>query len=334
MKLTDREWKIFEIQNIFKVVNLKAEHKVNLKTPGTIPYITRTEKNNGIESFYKGMHVKKGNCITFGAETAKFYYQEYSFINGNKLYAIYNDNLNKFNSLFLTTLFNNQFSNYGYGFGLTGTRFAKKKIKLPTIDGSPDFKFMEEYIKKRYFNAKNRIKKYKKTTIDDLRELKDIEWKNFSIQEIFDTKIGKNVNGNKVNKLSGELPYVTRKETYNGIAGFLNEDKKIISKLNIINRPVITIGNETAQPYVQNYNFYTGTKVNILTPKEIVNVKALKFIAQSLQQHKEKYSYSFTINSSRLKKQIIKLPTKDGKPDYKFMEQYMKRKENEILDRL
>lgn len=35
-----------------------------------------------------------------------------------------------------------------------------------------------------------------------------------------------------------------------------------------------------------------------------------------------------------MKKQIISLPTKNNHPDYEFMEQYMKRKENEIFDRL
>ena len=30
--------------------------------------------------------------------------------------------------------------------------------------------------------------------------------------------------------------------------------------------PVITIGNETAQAFVQVYPFFTGTKVNILAP--------------------------------------------------------------------
>jgi len=41
--------------------------------------------------------------------------------------------------------------------------------------------------------------------------------------------------------------------------------------------------------------------------------------------HKSKYSYSFTINSTRLKRQKILLPTNEkGEPDYEYMENYIK----------
>ena len=49
---------------------------------------------------------------------------------------------------------------------------------------------------------------------------------------------------------------------------------------------------------------------------------------------KKKYQYGYKFNGARMKKQIIKLPTKYNKPDYDFMEQYMKRKENEVLERI
>lgn len=41
--------------------------------------------------------------------------------------------------------------------------------------------------------------------------------------------------------------------------------------------------------------------------------------------HRQKYSYSYTINSTRLKEQTILLPVNnDGCPNYKYMEQYIK----------
>ncbi|GAB6168826.1 hypothetical protein JCM1393_12860 [Clostridium carnis] len=156
--------------------------------------------------------------------------------------------------------------------------------------------------------------------------LNDKEWKQFCIADLFNVEIGKNVDGNKVDKSSGKRAYITRKESNNGLDGFIDNDK---AKLNI-KFPVITIGNETAKPFVQVFPFYTGTKVNILEPIESVSASALQFIAISLQQHKNKYNYSYTINSTRLKKQIILLPiTKDGKPDYLYMEEVV----NSYMDR-
>lgn len=155
---------------------------------------------------------------------------------------------------------------------------------------------------------------------------KNREWKEFVIENLFDIKIGKNVDGNKINKSSGKIAYITRKESNNGLDGFIKFDEDFLNS----DCPVITIGNETAEPFVQKFPFFSGTKVNILIPKLYVNEKALFFIAQSLKMHKTKYSYSFTINSTRLKKQKILLPiNSQNDPDYEFMENYMRAKEQE-----
>lgn len=150
----------------------------------------------------------------------------------------------------------------------------------------------------------------------------------FEISALFDIKIGKSIDGNKVNKSKGKTVYITRKETNNGLDGFINYDKTYLNKP----FPVITIGNETAEPFVQKYSFFTGTKVNILKSKKGVSDFVLSFIATSLRQHKGKYSYSFTINSKRLKKQKILLQVNDqNEPDYDYMENYMKQLEYKKL---
>ena len=42
-------------------------------------------------------------------------------------------------------------------------------------------------------------------------------------------------------------------------------------------------------------------------------------------QQKNKYSYAYKFNSTRMKRQIIMLPVNDaGHPDYEYMEQYIK----------
>ena len=52
--------------------------------------------------------------------------------------------------------------------------------------------------------------------------LTDREWKEFEIGDLFSVKIGKNVDGNKVDKQSGKTAYVTRKEEQNGLNGFID----------------------------------------------------------------------------------------------------------------
>ncbi len=153
-------------------------------------------------------------------------------------------------------------------------------------------------------------------------------WKKFLISDLFNVEIGKAIDGNKVDRTAGHYAYITRKENTNGLDGFIDYDESFLN----VKFPVITVGNETAQPYVQNFPFFTGTKVNILSPKVSLSRFTLMFIAQSLRMHKERYSYSFTMNSTRLKKQPILLPvTDDGLPDYEFMAAYIQAIEERIL---
>ena len=161
-------------------------------------------------------------------------------------------------------------------------------------------------------------------------ELKNKDWREFLIDEIFCVKIGSNIDGNKVDKIKGNFDYITRKESNNGLDGFIDARDEFKNTC----FPVITIGNETAEPFVQGYSFFTGTKVNILIPRfENATRNILLFICQCIKRHKDKYSYSYTINSTRLKKQIILLPVNNnGSPDYKFMEAYMQKEESFLLE--
>lgn len=119
--------------------------------------------------------------------------------------------------------------------------------------------------------------------LDKTKQTK-IQYKTFMIQDLFDVKIGKCIDGNKIDKQNGKNAYITRKENNNGLDGFIDFDENYLNK----EFPVITIGNETAQPYVQVYPFFTGTKVNILKPKFNMNKYVLFFICQALLINKNK----------------------------------------------
>ena len=163
--------------------------------------------------------------------------------------------------------------------------------------------------------------------MSDLK-LTDRNWGRFTIGDLFHIKIGKSIDANKVNRKSGKIAYITRKELNNGLDGFIDYESDFLNN----DYPVLTIGNETAEPFVQCYPFFTGTKVNILKPKQELSASVLSFVAVNLKQHKSKYSYSFTINSTRLKKQVILLPVNsDGLPDWQFMEDFIKQKEQKQI---
>ncbi|MEB7398449.1 MULTISPECIES: restriction endonuclease subunit S [Staphylococcus] len=342
MKLSDREWKEFKLEDIFHVELSKGDNKPNHLVKGNTPLISSGDSNNGIVKFVikgdeKSQKFSKDK-LTFDMFGKIFYhpYEFYSVSHGRINILSAKVNISSFTLMFLIVVLEKSSKNiFSYNRMASSKRIKKLKFKIPiTNQNTPDYNFMEQYIKEKYFNLKSQIKEKQKHEITDWRGLDEVEWMDFQINKLFYNKIGKNIDGNKIDKQNGKVPYVTRKESNNGLDGFIYNDKRIEEKLNISQNPVITIGNETAKPFVQNYDFFTGTKVNILQPIATNNIFSLRFISKMLEQQKKKYSYSFTINSRRLKKQTIKLPTKNNQPDYKFMEQYMKRKENEVLERI
>ena len=196
--LKNKEWKEFLIGSIFKVQNSKAYHKTDLKEVNHkgISYVSRTNSNNGVESIVKDNSLVKNpsNSIVFGAENATFFYQPNEYITGNKMYFVSNTELNKFSGLFIQMALNSSIKNcgFGYGKGLTGTRVKKRFVKLPsTIDGKPDYDFMELYIKSKEQGKFNDYTNYINKRIDSLKKSKKVlplsekEWGEYFLNEIF-----------------------------------------------------------------------------------------------------------------------------------------------------
>lgn len=150
-------YKEFRVKEVFEVENSRPLHKVNLlPSEGEgIPYITRTKFSNGFEETIvnvQGGFKNPKNTITFGAESVQFFYQPFEYFTGNKMYYLTRkdgEEITENQGLYLTTIIQSSLKNtgYGYGMGLTGTRFKERKIMLPIDDtGHPNWTFMEEYV--------------------------------------------------------------------------------------------------------------------------------------------------------------------------------------------
>lgn len=157
LSLNISKWKTVKLWK--KVVDLdlgKPVHKIQIESSfseGRTPYITRTAKDNGTELFLDVTEFKdkisKGNCITIGAEGLKAYFQSLDFLTGNKVNILRNENINKYNSLFLIALLDFQMEEkFSYGRAVVKGRLEEMNIKLPLDkNGLPDWKYMEDYIK-------------------------------------------------------------------------------------------------------------------------------------------------------------------------------------------
>ncbi|MDT2841895.1 restriction endonuclease subunit S [Vagococcus lutrae] len=340
--IKNKKWDVFFLDELFTIKSSAHQiDKVNIKNNGAkkYPYVTRSNIDNGVSDFisYQNVEPNDGNVITIGLDTQTVFYQSSKFYTGQNIQILDRNNLNRSIALFLIPLLEKQMKKFNWGGnGATLTRLKRLSIILPVDDrGMPDWGYMEQYIKSKTEHLNSTVSLLEKHDIYDYRKLNDIKWGNFVIGKLFNIRIGKNIDGNKVDKMSGHIPYVTRRETDNGIDGFLSNNFNE-AYLNKIKNYCITIGNETATPFVQQYDFYTGTKVNILEPiNHQLDLYAMQFLQVCIKNQMGRFSYSYAATSKRLKKQIISIPlNSNGSPDYEFMSQYMKRQENKIIGQM
>lgn len=181
--LWDREWKSFFISWDEWVFNIKAtsswidKNKLNLDWVEEIPYITRTDVNNWINFFIpKNQSEKYGmnhwNVITIWLDTQTVFYQPSKFYTWQNIQVLSWNVLNKRISLFIIALLKIQLKKFNWWWnGATLGRLSRTKILLP-VDSywNPDYKFMEDFIKEREKNKREKYRKYVENIINTLGE--------------------------------------------------------------------------------------------------------------------------------------------------------------------
>lgn len=163
ISLNDREWKKFNAfgkGGLFSIATTSSSvDAIRLITSNneTFPYVTRSDKNNGIARFVaednKGTYgYDKAGTITIGLDTQTAFWQPCDYVTGQNIQVISSERLNRHIAQFLIPLFKKQMNakfNWG-GNGATLKRMKTLEILLPVdSSGAPDWKFMEDYIRER-----------------------------------------------------------------------------------------------------------------------------------------------------------------------------------------
>lgn len=130
------------------------KNKLNMKE-GEIPYITRSEVDNGINLFVSNKQNEKykkdeGNVITIGLDTQTVFYQKNSFYTGQNIQVLRNEHLNKYTAMFIIPLLKTQMQKFSWGGnGATLGRLNRTKIMLPIKNNTIDWQGMEDFIKQK-----------------------------------------------------------------------------------------------------------------------------------------------------------------------------------------
>ncbi|MBF1212585.1 restriction endonuclease subunit S [Gemella morbillorum] len=345
LTLDSVEWGEFFIggkTGLFDITSTSSgidKNKLN-QSEGNIPYITRSEENNGINLFVSDEQNSKyqkdtGGVITIGLDTQTVFYQPQEFYTGQNIQILKNEKLSKFSSLFIIPLLKIQMEKFNWGGnGATLTRLKRTRIVLPIdSNGNPNWQFMEDYIKQEMREQSKKVASYYENKLMKLGfELLDleVEWKDFWMEDILDISSG--VRLTKADQVGGDMPFIGASDANNGVTEFVGNTNKSLDS-NVLG---VNYNGSVVENFYHSYEciFSDDVKRVKFKDKEYGDEFTYLFLKQMILSQKNKYQYGYKFNAKRMSRQKIMLPiNKNGEPHWEYMSNFVKKLEKENTEK-
>lgn len=161
--------------------------------------------------------------------------------------------------------------------------------------------------------------------------LKDVEWKEINFLKLFkEIFIAPATDSNKLS--NGNTVFVGRSSSNNGYQGevSITSDKIIFS--NCIT--VSMVGEPKA--FYQPYDFTCSQNILILRNDTYINKFNAQFLCQIINAYlKTKgFGYGYPVGLNRIIRNSLLLPVSNNKPNWQFMEDYIKQEQKEITEKV
>ena len=151
----------FNIGELFEIAIGKNYPSIVRQT-GELPLVSTTAKNNGISDYIEdrndGVY---SNCITVacsGSVGATFYHEGKVFVGATAIALLPKFKMNQYSGLFICSVLSKINSKFSYIQKIKASQYKNETISLPvTPEGTPDFDYMEDYMKNLTEKAKKKI---------------------------------------------------------------------------------------------------------------------------------------------------------------------------------
>lgn len=334
---------MFEVLSSKKIFHANKVEIYDYQVKDSLPYVVRMAGNNGIKGYIKEniKFANPKNILTFAQDTFIISYQKFDYFTGNNVkilkpnFQYVSENVLKY----IAVCLQKAVSPFSWGVGSSFEFIENLKIKLPIKDENLgddleniDFKFMEDFIAEleAYLITTN-LKDYNLTT-DEKQALKDfenLEWQEFKTTKIFDIKNTFNILSRDIVKNSGTIPYLCASAENNGVNTYIDYDENFKDKGNCI-----FIGGKTFVVSYQKTDFFSNDSHNLTLrlKNQIITKENQLFLASCVNKSLSyKYSWGNSVSSSKIKKEFINLPIKNGEINYKFMQNFIKAIEKLVI---
>ena len=154
-------------------------------------------------------------------------------------------------------------------------------------------------------------------------------WKEFKLQDIFDIRKGNRLPS--ADMVDGDMPFIGASDANNGITGRITppeangeeeDDKILIHEGNTI---TVSYNGSVGEAFYQSRQFWASDDVNVLYPRFDMTPMSGLFVSVVLRHvGKQHFNYGRKWKLERMNPTSIRLPSKNGKPDVGFMEEFMR----------
>ena len=298
--------------NSLELINLE---KCSSTDYNSIPFVSRSEKNNGVSAFVYEMidiepNPKHTLTVALGGSVLSTFYQPLSFYTGFHVLVLSPKNIMSVTEmLFYAKCISSNKYKYSYG------RQANRTLKDLLIPKNIPEKLIN---KLSHFKTDLEHKLKQKPILDKEIKLDIKKWKFFPLLDLFKITGSKTTPKQELEEIGrGMFPNVTTQATNNGVDDFYDiytEDGNVLTVDSAV------LGYCSFQPL----KFSASDHVEKLIPKFKMNNYVAMFFVTILNLEKYRYNYGRKASQARMKSISIKLPSKDDKPDFDFMESYIK----------
>lgn len=321
MNLNIEEWKEFRLGDIFTPqygVNMELVNCTLSTSPDAVNFVARTAENNGVVAqveIIDGIVPQKAGSITCagGGSVLSTFVQTKDFYSGRDLYLLIpHEEISIEAKLFCCTVITQ--NKYRFNYGRQANKTLKDLfIKLPAKGDKPDWEYMEHYIASLNCRPLTTAVMPQQAV-----KLNITEWKEYALGQLFDIKKGKRLT--KADMIEGRDNYLGAIDNNNGV-----RQKIFADKLWEPNCITVNYNGSVGEAFYQSEPFWASDDVNVLYPNGWqLNKYIGLFIATVIKAERPKYNYGRKWTKKAMRRSVIKLPSKEGRPDFEFMERYMK----------
>lgn len=340
-KLDQVQWGRYRIGDLFEGLNGDFDiQRKHINNKGEYVVTAGLTDNGILGRTDVAARIFEENTITIDMFGNAFYRPfKYKLVTHARVFSIKPlFNMSKRVGLFITNSLRFLNKIYGYDNMCLWSKIKDRKIKLPKKDGKIDFEFMEDFVAELKKQSVSRIKEYLKMEglgnykltekeKEALIKYQYIEWKEYVIGNLFE-KLNLRFTKKEFDKLSDvstiktrefNIPLVNAKDGNNGIMYYGREKdfETEVMTIDIVSDGAVSTGNVYPQPRRTGvlYNAY-------LIKSDLVDTeKKIYFLSTAIKKSiKLKFGYENKATWGKVKNEKIRLPVKNGKIDFEYIE--------------